>query len=46
MRKWLRNQEGGLSRDFIRYLESIAAKIDIDSVQADIISSAYFAIQV
>lgn len=45
MRKWLRNHEGGLSRDFIRYLESIADKVEINSVHADIVSSSYFAIQ-
>ena len=41
MRRWLETHTGGLSQDFMKYLNTVAEGVDIDSRQADVIAMSY-----
>ena len=41
MRRWLETHTGGLSQDFMQYLNKVAESVDIDSRQADVIAMSY-----
>ena len=41
MRRWLETQTGALSQDFMKYLNTVAEGVDIDSRQADVIAMSY-----
>ena len=38
---WLETHTGGLSQDFMQYLNKVAESVDIDSRQADVIAMSY-----
>ena len=37
----VRNHTGGLSQDFMKYLNTVAEGVDIDSRQSDVIAMSY-----
>lgn len=41
MRRWLQTHKGGLSQDFMTYLNTVAERVEVDSKQADIIAMSY-----